>query len=75
VNWMDSAAAAVYTASTEKEIRVAAGMGDKSPGSLHGYQRTAPKGKWRFQAECLDAWVRGEPCEHRSNVRQLRASA
>lgn len=75
VNWLDAKGAAAYTASTEKEIRAAAGTAAELPGSLHGHQRKAPKGKWRFQSECLDAWVMGEVCEHRTNVRQLRATA
>jgi len=34
-------------------------------GELHGFQRT-PRGRWRIHVDCLDAWIRGEKCEHQS---------
>lgn len=75
MSWFDAATAATYTASTAREVVKAARMHEKFTGSLHGYQRVAPSGKWRFEQACLDAWVRGEVCDHRSNVRQIRAAA
>lgn len=35
-------------------------------GTLHGYQRTTPRGRWRIHVDCLDAWCAGEPCGHQA---------
>ncbi|QSZ53303.1 helix-turn-helix domain-containing protein [Paenarthrobacter sp. AT5] len=40
-------------------------------GELHGTQRTF-RGRWLIRAECLDAWLDGNDCVHRSNVVSLR---
>lgn len=69
MNWLNTSQAAEYTGRHVQTIARAAASGE-----LHGSQRTAPRGKWSFKAECLDAWVAGEPCEHTSNVTSLRAS-
>ena len=37
-------------------------------GTLHGSQRMAG-GKWAIRAECLDAWLAGESCDHRATER------
>lgn len=34
-------------------------------GRLHGVQRVK-RGSWRIDENCLDAWLAGEKCEHRS---------
>lgn len=69
MTWLDTREAAQHAGCHIQTIRAAAAAGE-----LHGYQRKAPKGKWRFDSGCVDAWVTGEPCAHRSNVRSLRAS-
>lgn len=33
---------------------------------LHGSQRTAG-GRWRIHVDCLDAWVAGTTCPHRTS--------
>lgn len=33
-------------------------------GVLHGYQPLR-KGIWKFEEDCVAAWVRGERCRHR----------
>lgn len=40
-------------------------------GDLHGSQPSAG-GHWRIQSACVDAWVMGTLCEHRSNVTQIQ---
>ncbi|WP_243061198.1 helix-turn-helix domain-containing protein [Nocardioides sp. SR21] len=30
---------------------------------LHGVQRKA-RGRWRIHVDCLDAWIKGQRCEH-----------
>lgn len=75
MSWMDTTSAATYTGRGAKAVRAAATLHESAPGALHGYQKVEPKGKWAFKPECLDAWMEGRPCSHRSNVRQLRASA
>lgn len=33
-------------------------------GELHGEQRITG-GRWKFRLACLEAWMAGEPCEHK----------
>lgn len=40
-------------------------------GQLHGTQRVKG-GRWLIRETCLDAWLDGVPCEHRTNVRPIR---
>lgn len=53
--WLSVAEAARYTKSAPDTVRRAAQREE-----LRGVQRTAPKGRWRFHRQDLDAWVRGE---------------
>ena len=32
-------------------------------GELHGSQRKK-NGRWRIHVDCLDAWIKGQRCEH-----------
>jgi hypothetical protein len=66
VTWLEATTAADYAATTKDMVIKAARLNEAQPGSLHGYQRVEPNGKWRFHPDCLDAWVRGEVCEHRN---------
>lgn len=34
-------------------------------GSLHGVQRMK-RGNWRISESCLEAWIEGRPCPHKS---------
>jgi hypothetical protein len=43
-------------------------------GELHGFQRKVG-GRWSIQQECLQAWIEGGKCAHKSNVIPLRRSA
>lgn len=47
-------------------------------GELHGSQRVAG-GRWLIEEQCLQAYMRGEKCEHkaarRGNVTQLRRAS
>jgi len=43
-------------------------------GRLHGGQQVKG-GRWSIREACLDAWLDGAPCEHRTNVRSIRRSA
>lgn len=58
--WFSTSQAAEHTGYHEQTVRRAAEAGE-----LHGSQRTA-KGRWRFHIDCLDAWVGGQSCQHRS---------
>ncbi|MEE6273482.1 helix-turn-helix domain-containing protein [Georgenia sp. MJ206] len=40
-------------------------------GRLHGSQ-PVKGGRWLVREDCLDAWLDGVPCEHRTNVRALK---
>lgn len=52
------AQAAAYSGRHPSTIRKAAEAGE-----LHGGQ-AKKKGRWSFRAECLDAWLDGDSCEH-----------
>jgi hypothetical protein len=68
--WMKSQEAADRAGLDIQTVLRSAGAG-----KLHGYQRAAPNGPWRFHADCVDDWIRGEKCEHQdSPVRRIRAS-
>jgi len=41
-------------------------------GELHGTQRVKG-GRWRVDGDCLDAYLDGEKCPHRSNVVHLHS--
>jgi excisionase family DNA binding protein len=69
MSWMTTDESAAHTKMHRQVIARAAASGE-----LHGYQRTEPRGRWRFRVECLDAWVAGEPCEHQTPTRRLRVS-
>jgi hypothetical protein len=43
-------------------------------GTLHGFQQMRG-GKWSISETCLEAWLEGRKCEHRSNVTAIRRSA
>lgn len=58
--WLDVAAAATYA----NRHRVTLWKALES-GQLHGEQRMA-KGKWSIRAECIDAWLAGQPCDHQA---------
>lgn len=70
VTWLTTREAAAHVSRSLRTIQEAAAAGE-----LHGYQRKAPNGSWRFEAGCVDAWIRGTACEHHSNVTQLRQRA
>lgn len=40
-------------------------------GRLHGAQ-VVTGGRWLIREDCLDAWLDGRDCEHRTNVRPIR---
>lgn len=37
-------------------------------GELHGTQRIV-RGRWSIQRECIEAWLGGEQCQHRTGRR------
>ena len=36
-------------------------------GVLHGAQQ-ANRGRWSIRPECLEAWLDGEPCQHKQDA-------
>ena len=60
--WLTTALAAERAAHHPTTVRQAA-----EAGILHGYQRVTG-GRWKFRPECVDAWVAGESCEHKSKA-------
>jgi excisionase family DNA binding protein len=58
--WHTTATAADYAACHPGTVRRAC-----EEGVLHGSQRT-PGGRWRIHVDCLDAWLSGDKCPHRS---------
>jgi hypothetical protein len=70
MTWLDTAEAARSAHRALRTTQEAAASGE-----LHGFQRTAPNGKWLFDEACVDAWVMGVPCPHRSNLHVLKAKA
>lgn len=43
-------------------------------GRLHGSQQVKG-GRWLIREDCLEAWLDGDTCEHRTNVRTLNRRA
>lgn len=63
--WLTAAEAARHTKRHPRTITDAARAKE-----LHGVQGARNK-SWRFNEECVDAWVAGETCEHQKNVTQI----
>lgn len=61
--WFDMADAPGYARASKAALKNAVASGE-----LHGEQRVVG-GKWRFHRSCLDAWVKGERCEHQRRAR------
>ncbi|HEY0889911.1 MAG TPA: helix-turn-helix domain-containing protein [Nocardioides sp.] len=56
--WHSTHTAAAHSGFHPQTVRKACESGE-----LHGSQRTKG-GRWRIHRDCLDAWLRGEKCEH-----------
>lgn len=57
--WFDAKQVAEYVGVHHQTVLYAVWGGE-----LHGYQRKAPRGRWRFHRDCVDAWMKGERCPH-----------
>ncbi|MEV5068966.1 hypothetical protein MRBLMI12_000523 [Microbacterium sp. LMI12-1-1.1] len=42
-------------------------------GRLHGIQHV-PRGKWRVERTCFEAWLTGEECSHQKAKKEAKAA-